>query len=303
MSTNHIQSETFLKHLTQYWKQYKIAERLDNLQTNHLDKNSLRSSLNNIDNDITKSLLRAENRSKRSERPPWSPDLKEASLQVKLLKLLFRQFVSNQPMTASIDHTTARINDNNNLPNPKTKQECQTLLRKAQKKLRKIRRRAQEKRTEYLNTLVQQYALQGNQQMESIIKRIKKAEATKRCYAKLRWILHPPKPGVTFVQRTTSNGTTKTLYDRQTLEHAILLQNKQHFNQCKGTPFTTGNLRKLNWAADSPLAETILEGNCDVNYLTSNPTTQFLLRQCKRLCDDTPLSITTQDLQGLFKRW
>ena len=156
MSTNHIQYETFHKHLTQYWKQHKIAERLDNLQTNHLDKNSLRSSLNNIDNDITKSLLRAENRSKRSERPPWSPDLKEASLQVKLLKLLFRQFVSNQPMTASIDHTTARINDNNNLPNPKTKQECQTLLRKAQKKLRKIRRRAQEKRTEYLNTLVQQ---------------------------------------------------------------------------------------------------------------------------------------------------
>ena len=87
---------------------------------------------------------------------------------------------------------------------------------------------------------MQRYALLDEKKMQQTVKRIIQAEATKRCYRKLHWITKPNKPGITFVERTNSNGSTETLYDRSSVESAILQCNQRHFNQCAGTPFTVG---------------------------------------------------------------
>ena len=138
---------------------------------------------------------------------------------------------------------------------PASKKECQQHLRRAQKMLRNIRKDAHTKRREYLETLAHKYNFTGETAKRRIIQRIQKAEATARCYRKLRWILHPPKPGVTFIQQMDNNGKTSTLYDRCQIKEAILTRNQNHFNQCAGTPFTVEPLWSLNWAADSPLAD------------------------------------------------
>ena len=85
-------------------------------------------------------------------------------------------------------------------------------------------------------------------------------EATKRCYQKLQLILNPPKPGVTFVQQSTEQGETETLYDRTIIKQAIQARNQKHFNKCAGAAFTIGPMRALKWTADSPLADHILDG-------------------------------------------
>ena len=301
-STNTTQTEAFLLQLSVNWKNFDINQRIQSIQSN-TQKDTIREDLNAIDQDITTAILKAEQHVKRRARPPWSPTLREASLRVKLLKLYFRQFVGKDNLSSAIKHTKLRMSTSHNLTTPQTKRECQTQLRRAQKDLRQIRRKAYEIRAQYLETLAMQYNIQGDKSKESIIKRIQQAEATKQCYRKLRWILKPPKPGVTFIQRTNQQGNTETLYDRQKIEEAILNRNRRHFNQCAGTPFTTGRLRDLNWAADSPLAESILDGTCNVEEVSTSTATQIVLTQSKRLQPEQQQILTKDDLKNLFKVW
>ena len=107
-------------------------------------------------------------------------------------------------------------------------------------------------------------ALSKDHTKEDIIKKILKAEATKRCYCKLRWLIHPPVSGVLYIQRD-HHGSLQTIIDCFDLEQTILDHNQQHFNQCASTPFTVGALRQLNWAADSPVADDILDGKADLS--------------------------------------
>ena len=125
---------------------------------------------------------------------------------------------------------------------PQTHQDHQTLLWKAQKSLKKIRRDGHQHGEQHLDILLKRYGLLEDEKMQKIIRQLICVEATKRCYQKLKWITKPPKPGVTVVERPSQNGTTETLYDRTTVEQAILEQNQRHFNQCAGTPFTVGKL-------------------------------------------------------------
>ena len=292
-STDISTSDKYLHHLSIQWKLLKIDQWIQSISPLKMQQSQLRYTLN--------SMLKAEKHSKRQTRLPWSPELKEASLGVKLFKLYFWQIVGKEILTSAIQETRSKMNTIE--ITPKTKQECQTKLRKAQKQLRKIRQKANEKRTQHLDILAQQYNIQGDRTKASIIKWIQRAEATKRCYQKLQWILKPPKPGVTFIQQKTKSGSTETLYDRRTIEHAILKRNQTHFNQCSRTPFTAGRLRELNWAADSPLANAILQGQSNLQEVSEHRTTQLVLKQCNQRCQEQKLAITREDLKNLFKRW
>ena len=156
-------------------------------------------------------MLRAEKRVRRSEKPPWLPALKQASLLVKYYKLLRRQHKLQTNLSMAIQHTLQQLDSTPDLPTKP--QEYQSLLRKAQKSLKKARWEAQENWTQHLDVLLQKYDLLDDDKMKKIIRRIIQAEATKQFYRKLRWITKPPKPGVTFVERTNHDGTTETLYD------------------------------------------------------------------------------------------
>ena len=171
-STNMVQTKTFLSYLSTLWKKLNIDQRIKSAHSNPTNNHLLRGHLNHIDNDITTAILKAEQHSKRRERPPWSPELKAASLRVKLFKLYFRQFVEHTNLISAINNTKSRMSSPDNLSEPQTKQECQTNLRRAQRHLRKIRRKAHEKRIQHLEILAQQYNIQGDKTKESIVKHI-----------------------------------------------------------------------------------------------------------------------------------
>ena len=293
------QTEKFLTYLEQFWRQYDIPQRIDKAKAIQ-NRRTLRLTIDDIDKDITRAFLQAEKRIKKKPKPPWSPELKQASLRVKFYKLVRQEEILQTNLSAAIDHTISLMDEPP--PRPATPQEGQQLLRKAQKLLRTIRRKAQSKREEYLEQLRQKYGLLDDDKMQKIILRIQKAEATKRCYRKLRWITKPQKPGVTFIERTTNNGT-ECIFDRQALEAAILERNQMHFNQCAGTPFTVGPLRKLRWAADSELAERILQGIKDFRNITEDTLLQKVLSECQAKAPEVSDEITTEDLKQLFQIW
>ena len=300
-SSNHAQSEKFLKYLVMYWQKFQLSKRIS--IPNNIPKHQLRKIINSIDSDITKAFLMAEKKTRRPTRPPWSPALKTSSLQVKYYKLLLDQFKTGVTHQNALLYIATQLPPTLTMRKPQTKKECQTELRKAQKHLRKIRKLAYEKRQEHLETLVQKYIITGENDKIKIVKRIQKAEATKRCYKKLRWILRPPKPGVTFVEQQNEEGKIKTIYNRQQLEQTILERNRKHFNQCAGSPFTTEPLRQLNWAADSPFAEEILKGHQTSLPIPNSQHIQAFLDQCRQRCPTQKLHVSHTDMQGLFKHW
>ena len=136
-ANNPIQVERFLDELQHYWKKYNIATRISQATKQPPNVTSLRSTVNSIDRDITKAMLRAEKKVRKSERPPWSPALKQASLQVKYYKLLRQQRLQKMDLSTAIQHTRQQLETTPE--HPQTSQEYQTLLRKAQKALKKIR--------------------------------------------------------------------------------------------------------------------------------------------------------------------
>ena len=98
----------------------------------------------------------------------------------------------------AIQHTKQQLEINPIQPH--THQDHQMLLRKAQKSLKKIRRDAHQHQQQHLDILLKRYGLLEDVKMQKIICQLIRAEATKRCYQKLKWITKPPKPGVTFVE-------------------------------------------------------------------------------------------------------
>ena len=60
-------------------------------ESNSYSASDLQQLLNGIDCDITRAMLQAERRVRKAEKPPWSPELKQASLSVKYYKLLRQQ--------------------------------------------------------------------------------------------------------------------------------------------------------------------------------------------------------------------
>ena len=298
-STNPFLVEQFLKTLKHQWLLFDIPNRINNLLSQQPSRKTLRSELNSIDNDVTKAMLIAERKTKRKQQPPWSPKLKAASLHVRLYKLFLKEFQTGNSYTNAIEFTQNLLRPTS-IERPTTIQDCQRQLRRLQKQLKKLRRKAHKERKSYLDQLIQQYEITGDNEKQSIVRKIQRAEATKRCYNKLRYILNPPKPGVTFIQHT-KNGRTKTVYNRLQLEDMILHRNQRHFNQCAGTPFTTGQLRQLNWSADSPLADAILQGTDPTTH--ANPYVHTVLQNCNQQTKTLPISLSNDDLCNLFKVW
>ena len=70
------------------WKKYNINQRIQTAESNSYSASDLQQLLNGIDCDITRAMLQAERRVRKAEKPPWSPELKQASLSVKYYKLL-----------------------------------------------------------------------------------------------------------------------------------------------------------------------------------------------------------------------
>jgi hypothetical protein len=83
----------------------------------------------------------------------------------------------------------------------------------------------------------------------------------------------------------------------------LLTQNRLHFGQAHGTPFTTPRFTQaIDWAASTETAELILQGDYDATEL-SNIQALFL-HHCKSThLDHLPLPITEAEFTAKFKTW
>ena len=84
----------------------------------------------------------------------------------------------------------------------------------------------------------------------------------------------------------------------------LLMRNKRHFGQSKGTPFTVPPLSiDLNWQASTDQAEYILQGNYDNQDLDS--ITSLILQHCRSITtlDSIPAPLTMDEFVAKLRVW
>jgi hypothetical protein len=166
-------------------------------------------------------------------------------------------------------------------PSTPSKDDIISKLRAAQQEIRTIRNDATEHPSNFLQERAAAEALAGNEDVAKILRRIKKAEATKVCYGLLRKYLKPStQGGITRVEVENEDGTTAIVTEPTEVFDLILKRNHRHFSQATGTPFTTPPLSEwLGKCGETTIGQDILHGRNkpDLGSSYPFPETQMIL--------------------------
>jgi endonuclease/exonuclease/phosphatase family metal-dependent hydrolase len=252
-----IENDTFNKYS-------HFAKHIDNNLTPYIIANSL-------DNQITKSLLSAERKIARPQRPPWSAKLHNASLQVRLWKIAKSGHLNE--MNVGTQLAAAAADANFHGPIPTRFEDIQNRLAAAQKNLRHVRAHAAAERQTFLHQLKERTALRKtpkDTEAHQALKCIERQLHSRQQFHKIRNALDPqthqtltkilvtktevylnPRSGEQLHRETTALVDT-----RAELEAAILSRNQQHFAQAQGTPFTILPLKALGSHQDFDVLQT-----------------------------------------------
>jgi hypothetical protein len=96
----------------------------------------------------------------------------------------------------------------------------------------------------------------------------------------------------------------RNITNPEEIEHYVRLRNRGHFGQAQGTPFTELPLEcHVNWTADTPTCEEILNGHHQIETIDAIPQCRSLLDSCKVATelDLLPHWITEQEFEGKIK--
>jgi hypothetical protein len=97
-----------------------------------------------------------------------------------------------------------------------------------------------------------------------------------------------------------------TVTNPDEIEHYIRLCNHSHFGQAQGTPFTELPLcKQINWPADTPTCEDILNGHHHLDTIDSIPQCKALLDTCSAAAalNLLPYHISEKEFEKKISIW
>jgi hypothetical protein len=192
-------------------------------------------------------------------------------------------------------------------------------LQSAQTHLREIKKKAAELRETHLRELIHITQEAGDDKAhERRLQILLRANKQQNSYRRIQQILKPQnKGGLSYVLVPENFQPENYPYDPSKIQKwsmvhepeqvkkYITLRNISHFAQAQGSPFTVPPLNNINWAADDPVSEEILQGKVPQNILSGNVYVDNVineLTQMKTLPEiDTYLS--SDDVSKGFRRW
>ena len=261
----------------------------------------------------------------RKPAPPWSIELRAASLQVRYWKLRLSDLRRGTNSNATLREVADGL-EWVSIPLPKLST-CQHNLRRAQRKLKGIRKHATQKRVEYLDDLITNADLRGDDKTSTQYKKLKRAEAMRDCFRKLQYILKPSSnTGVSSVEIVCKDADGNILYhpaapdrtpkpktelivSRDTLEPVILARNQAHFSQATGTPFSHPPLDAVRWAGNTDMGKSMLDGTIDIESLNLTRAERIFVEELRSKVPSDPVnplpsaSITYDEWVNLFHKW
>lgn len=295
-SSNTKHRSIYIDHLHRLLTHHRVFHRVRSLNV----LSDSRLLIEQLDRDITRSMLAAEKRLARPSSSPFSSQLAQACLSVTILKHHLKALRQNRGPSSSISTLQEKMKTPIILPD--NVDETKTMLRSARKDVRRCRRNATNLRFMFLDGLEQDPAL------SKIIKRIRQAEEVRLMYLKIRHILRPSTSSVINNIQIPSDGLPpkqatqwQTITDPDTITSALYNRNVSHFAAAFGTPFTTPPLSQdYNWCASSPSATTTLNGTF-TPY--ADDLVNRILRHLNRKVPPTLAPLTLSQLIRRLRRW
>jgi exonuclease III len=272
-----------------------------------------------LDRDIVRASLVAEKGVTKFGTPMWSRALADARRQVLILKLTITQHKTGINLTDRIE--SLQQEQVKRVVPPSEITECQKELVRARQLVENIvkdhyqhREAEREERIQRLEAI----ADRESNKMVKVLKHIRKAEAIKKMFTKLRGLTKPQeKQGITRLEVPVNpNDNPKTCQEWKILDvpteilTALQDRNRSHFGQAHGTPFTVPPLQDhLNFdGVSGPYVKEVLSGTYDIDQIPDESTRQLLSKLSNSCAIDTEESpekawITAKEVRDKLKVW
>ena len=282
--------------------------------------------LKTYDKILTQASLSAE-RSCRKRRPEfYSNKLNSLRIRTSIARGHFnqlRKFNSSdtEGFQARLNRANTSIEFKDNPP------EAYQIYKSLRTELQDIAKQSRDIREAELNSRINEKHQVGSPDHLKRLKNIKIGEATKRAWQSIKFLRNQsghsqtlnridipaswPIPLSDSTQwHTLENPATctqwKSITSPQDIEQYIRLRNRGHFGQAHGTPFTELPLRHdINWSADTPTSEDILNGHLQIDSVDSIPQCKALLDTCKVVTelDMLPAYISEKEFERKIQTW
>jgi hypothetical protein len=150
------------------------------------------------------------------------------------------------------------------------------------------------------------YSEEGNQSMESIVKRIIHHERKNKIFQKLKWLRGKTfSGGIDYVLINDEEGQEKKIQDPDEIFEALIQQNIVHFSQADSTEMTRDPLKSiLGNTGTTDECDEILNGTFLLEEIDCSNAAKAIIRQLKRSSEtEIDDEITSNNIQQIYRRW
>ncbi len=295
----------YSKKVAYEWDRQNIQERLNELMQKASFSEDDHEELEQIDKDLTKIMVQADQQCAKYHNTPWSPILHDAYLEHKYWSLQLTSLKTKRNLDNVIQPIRERlkidINDENH------KKSIQSNMKRVQQKLREIKKKAEEHRTKFLNDLSVAAGAMKNKKRQKLIRHLKHAEENRRCFAIAKAHLKPHSPGgLTHILKQTGINTWETVDDHKEMEALLLNHSQDHFARAHGTDFTIEPLKsKLQYDGLTDFGEQITKGCIPEDIVLPKMTRLLLEHQSSKLRpgEDPTQPLEFEKLMQGFRKW
>lgn len=254
-------------------------------------------------------MLAAERHCKHLGTDPWSAKLKQARLQVEIMKLALSMITTGFDFCQCIDSLLAQHVNQVDIPNEV--QHIKQILPQSQAAVRLILREAAAHRQEFLAQQVTEAQFSRDPIRCKAFKEIAQAEALKALYRKLRFLKNTGQQHSSLNRLevpSQPHQDPKTCKEwmvadsPEEITSYLLERNRKHFGQAHGMPFTVPPLSiQIDFQANTEACEMILDGtymSTEVNELTT-----LVIAHLERLTpsDALPSTISSKSMMAKYK--
>ena len=292
--------EKYNYHLEVFCRRHNILTKIHNIMTTIPNRVKLKTILEKIDITLGQGMRMAEKRCRKifAGEVPFSPDVANAGLKIKLWQLIIRYRRGRNINSKYIRRIAKKCKVKGALRCSLTEAKKRRSI--AWKKYNKLKKQARRLRDEFLRRKVDDaLTTKEKKQISAMIKH----EDTRRSWRAINKARgKATQKGVSMVE-VTNNGTTTQVTAQPAVEDAIMENNSKRFRLTESTPLMQPYMsNKLGYLADTPFAESVLNGTFNKDPHLDDYTNTFLAMIGDRTnMPQIPISVTCTDFQDYWK--